>query len=299
MTPRRGTEQGLDPFALVAGSHELIDAGCAIAATDYPGMGADGPASYLIGVSEGNSVLDAVRGARAIPEAHARTDLYLWGHSQGGQAALFAAQQAAAYAPELRLHALAVAAPAADLGELLDDHRDDLSGVTIGSYAFDSLQKVDGPKDASVRLDAVLTPAGQAVVPQIAPRCLLGDIAALHEIAEPAVGDFFAVDPATTEPWKSLLAADTPGGSPIGVPILVTQGDADELVRPTATADFVGRLCAAGEHVTFRTDAGIDHGLIGERTVPFLLTWLAEVRGGQPPSTTCTTTADATPTSTP
>ena len=296
---RCAPSEGLDPFLLVAGLHELLDAGYAVAATDYPGMGADGPASYLIGVSEGNSVLDAARAARAIPGAHAGTDLFLWGHSQGGQAALFAAQQAAAYTPELTLRGVAVAAPAADLGELLNDHRNDLSGVTIGSYAFDSLVKVYEPKDPSVRLDAVLTPAGQAVVPEIAPRCLLSDIAALHKIAEPAVGNFFAVDPSTTEPWKSLLAANTPGSSPIGVPILVSQGDADELVRPTATADFVGGLCKAGEHVTFRTYPHIDHGLIGERTVPYLMTWLVEIRGDQPAKATCTTTADDTATSVP
>ncbi len=286
--------EGLDPFLLVAGLHELIDAGYVVAATDYPGMGADGPPSYLIGVSEGNSVLDAARAARAVTEAHAGADVYLWGHSQGGQAALFAAQLATAYAPELHVHGVAVAAPAAELGELLDDHRNDVSGVTIGSYAFDAIVKVYGPKDPRVRLDDVLTDQGVAVVPEIAPRCLLRDINALHDIAQPAVGDFFAVDPATTEPWASILAENTPGHAPIDIPILVTQGDADELVLPAATADLVGRLCAAGEHVSYRTYGGIDHGLIGERTVPFLLTWLAGVGGGQPPAATCTATSSTT-----
>jgi pimeloyl-ACP methyl ester carboxylesterase len=288
--------EGLDPFLLMAGLHELLDAGYVVVATDYPGMGADGPPSYLIGVSEGNSVIDAARAARAVPEAHAGTDLYLWGHSQGGQAALFAAQLAPAYAPELQLHGVAVAAPAAELGQLLNDHRNDVSGVTIGSYAFDALVKVYGPKDPRVRLDAVLTDQGVAVVPKIAPRCLLRDINALHDIAEPAVGNFFAVDPASAEPWATLLAENTPGNAPIGVSILVAQGDADELVLPSATADLVRRLCAAGEHVTYRTYEGIDHGLIGERTVPFLLTWLDAIGHGQPPATTCTTSSTTTST---
>lgn len=272
---------------LIAGLHELIDAGYVVAATDYSGMGADGPASYLIGVSEGNSVLDATRAARAIPEAHAGDALFLWGHSQGGQAALFAAQQAVTYAPELRLTGVAVAAPAAELGTLLADHRNDVSGVTIGSYAFDAIERVYGPADPRVRLDRVLTPTGLDVLPQIAPRCLLTNIDELHRIAEPAVGNFFAVNPADTEPWKTILEENTPGNVTIKVPILVTQGDADELVRPAATTDFVDRLCAAGEHVTFRIYAGIDHGLVGERTVPLLLTWLADVRSSQPPISTC------------
>lgn len=297
---RCAPSQSEDPFALVAGSHELIDAGYVVAATDYSGMGADGPQAYLIGVTEGNNVLDAARAARALPDAHAGDDLLLWGHSQGGQAALFAAQLAPTYAPELTPQAVAVAAPAADLAQLLADHRDDVSGVTIGSYAFAALVDVYGPSDPSVRLDTVLTTAGVAVVPQIAPRCLLSDTAELHRIAEPAVGGFFAVDPGTTAPWSALLAANTPGGSPLRVPVLVAQGESDELVLPAATTSFVDRLCGSGERVTYRTYPGIDHGLIGERTVPYLLGWFADARAGRATDDSCaapapTSTTAATP----
>lgn len=286
-TGRCAPSSGEDPFLLTAGLHELLGQGYAVAATDYSGMGADGPPSYLIGATEGNNVLDAVRAAKSLPGSSVGDDLYLWGHSQGGQAALFAAQQASTYAPELHLRAVAVAAPAADLALLLRDHRDDVSGVTIGSYAFEALVSVYGDADPDVRLDRVLTPKGAAVAPQIAPRCLLSDVSALHRIAAPAVGRFFAVDPGTTEPWRSLLQQNTPGSAPIGVPVLVTQGTADTLVLPSATEAFVSRLCSTGEHVTFRTYDGIDHGLIGMRTIPFLLGWFADVRDGRPTDDVC------------
>jgi len=279
--------EGLDPFALIEGVHELLDAGYVIAATDYPGMGADGPPSYLIGDSEGNSVLDAARAARAIPETHAGPRLVLWGHSQGGQAALFAAQSARSYAPELDLEAVAVAAPAVELGDLLVDHRDDVSGVTIGAYAFDSYERVYGATDPSVQLGTVLTPAGQEALPQMTPLCLLTHVKELHDIADPLVGKFFASDPTTTEPWASLLEANTPGGAPIGVPLLVTQGNSDELVKPSSTTQYVQGLCAANEHVEYRTYDHITHGLIAERTIPLLVPWLAEVAGGHPPASTC------------
>ena len=48
-----------------AGLHELVAAGYAVVATDYSGMGADGPPAYLIGVTEGNNVLDIVRAGRS------------------------------------------------------------------------------------------------------------------------------------------------------------------------------------------------------------------------------------------
>ncbi len=278
---------GLDPFLLVAGLHELLRAGYVVAATDYSGMGATGPPSYLIGATEGHNVLDAARAARRLLGSHTSDELLLWGHSQGGQAALFAAQQASTYTPGLRLRGVAAAAPAAELGRLLVDHRDDASGVTIGSYALDAFRTVYGRTDSEVRLDHLLTPIGVSVVPRIAARCLLTDTAALHRIAKPAVGHFFAVDPSSTEPWQTILASNTPGGEPIRVPILVTQGDADHLVLPDTTVDFVAQLCRTGEHVTFRRYPHVDHGLLGERTVPQLLPWLAQARSGKPAASTC------------
>ncbi len=71
------------------------------------------------------------------------------------------------------------------------------------------------------------------------------------------------------------------------MPILVTQGDADHLVLPATTVDFVARLFRAGEHVTFRRYPHVDHGLLGERTVPQLLPWLAQARSGKPAASTC------------
>jgi len=278
---------GDDPFLLIEGLHELLDAGYAVAATDYPGMGADGPPSYLIGVSEGNSVLDAARAARAIPETHTGNRLLLWGHSQGGQAALFAAQSAPTYAPELDLLGVAVAAPAVELGELLNDDIVNDSGVTLGAYSFDAYQKVYGPSDPSLELGSILTPAGVAALPEMVPLCLLGQNKELHAIADPLVGNFLRADPAKTEPWATLLEQNTPGGQPVAVPMLVFQGEADTLVKPATTAQYVQKLCTNGEHVEFRTYPGISHGEIAERAVPMLIPWLGDLVAGRPTATTC------------
>lgn len=42
----------------------LLDAGLAVVASDYSGMGAPGPSSYLVGPLEGRGVLDAMRAVR-------------------------------------------------------------------------------------------------------------------------------------------------------------------------------------------------------------------------------------------
>ncbi|MGN6694837.1 MAG: lipase family protein, partial [Aquihabitans sp.] len=86
------------------------------AVTDYIGMGPVGEIHpYLSGPSEGNSVIDAVRAARNLPDAHAGTQWFSVGHSQGGHGALFAGERADDYAPELDLLGTVSLAPATEL----------------------------------------------------------------------------------------------------------------------------------------------------------------------------------------
>ncbi len=276
---------GVDPFSTMEGVHELLDAGYVVAATDYSDMGAEGPPSYLVGSTEGRNVLDAARAARAIPETGAGSDLLLWGHSQGGQAALFAAQEASTYAPDLNLRAVAVAAPAAELGELLNDDIVDDSGVTLGAYAFLAYSTVYGPTTAGLELSSIMTPEAISAMPGMAELCLFGQHKELHEIATPLVGHFLVANPADVPPWSDLLNGNTPGATRIDVPILVAQGDADQLVHPPTTEQFVDHLCSTGETVNFRTFEHIGHALIAYAAIPDVLRTFRDALEGQAPTT--------------
>ena len=289
MAARCAPSNGVDPFDLIEGMTNLLDAGYAVAAADYPGMGVAGPDSYLVGVTEGNSVLDAVRAARHLDQTGvtADSDVLLWGHSQGGHAVLFAAQQAPSYAPDLKLTAAAVAAPAADLATLLDDDIGDVSGVSLGSYAFQTYQSVYGPSTPGMALTQVLTDDGAAATPQMAQLCLIGQNSQLHEIAGPLVGNYLSHDPATTAPWAGILQQNTPGNAPITVPLFVAQGLADQLVHPAATEQFVRQQCTKGTQVTFKEVPGAGHGQIALDVVPDVLTFFAGARAGAPPASTC------------
>ncbi|MFJ4174383.1 alpha/beta fold hydrolase [Microbacterium sp. NPDC089696] len=278
---------GVDPFQLMEGVHEFLLAGYAVVAPDYPGLGVPGDSSYLLGVPESNSVLDAVRAAHSIRATGVGTDFVLWGHSQGGQAVLFAAERAAVYAPELTLHGVAVAAPAADLTRLMSDDIIDISGVTIASYAIPAYENAYGDEYPEGTLSSILTPAGASATPRMASMCLLSEVAEIHEIADPLVGGYVTSDPATTEPWKTLLSENSAGSSPIEVPVFVGQGLADELVRPSATEDYVALLCSQGADVDFHRYRGVNHGLAAYAALPDMLVWLADVSAGRPPTTTC------------
>jgi pimeloyl-ACP methyl ester carboxylesterase len=96
--------------------HTLLNAflreGWAVVMTDYEGLGTtDRRHPYLLGVSEAAGVLDIVRAARRLFGARISPRFAIVGHSQGGQAALFAASQAPAW-NDLDLVGVAAVAPA-------------------------------------------------------------------------------------------------------------------------------------------------------------------------------------------
>lgn len=276
-----------DPFLLMTGIHELLLAGYAVVATDYPGMAVPGDSSYLLGVTEGNSMLDAVRAARELATGLSNRVL-LWGHSQGGQAALFAGQQAhAGYAPDLVVEAIAVAAPAADLSQLMSDDISRMEGVTISAYAFPSYQAAYADRYSTEELQAVLTDAGRAAVDELASLCLFTQGDQLHALAKPLIGNFAVSDPATTEPWKTLLAQNSAGATPLGVPVFIGQGLADTTVDPDATEAYVQHLCSTGERVSFVTFDGISHLLAAEVSLPSVLSFFAGALDGSVATPTC------------
>jgi pimeloyl-ACP methyl ester carboxylesterase len=275
-TERCAPSVGVDPFDTIEGMNEFLSRGYVVVATDYSGLGVAGPDSYLIGTTEGNNVLDGARAARNLEGTGAGETLVLWGHSQGGQAVLFAAASAAEYAPEFDLRGVAVAAPATDLGELLKADIGDVSGVTIGSYAFAAFASVYGPTTPGAALDTILTPEAAAVNDRMAALCLFGQNKELHEIGEPLIGHYLSADPNTTEPWADLLAQNSPGAAKLPVPLFVAQGDDDELVRPEITASFVARQRSLGAEVAFEKIEGTGHGLVAVRALPQLMAWLEQ-----------------------
>src|SRR4051812_34702439 len=107
-----GTQANYDSPLL----NRWLKAGYAVVRTDYEGLGTPGEHPYLIGVSEGRSVLDMARAARKLDSSLGKS-VVIAGHSQGGHAGLWAASLAKKWTPELKLKGTLALAPASHIGQ--------------------------------------------------------------------------------------------------------------------------------------------------------------------------------------
>lgn len=272
-------------FPLIPGLRDMIARGYVVAATDYPGLGTPGPHPYLVGVSEGRAVLDSVRAARALPGAGATNRYAVWGHSQGGQAVLYAGILAQRYAPELSLVGVAAAAPATELGTLFNDDLATPGGKNLTSMTLWSWSRVfDAP------MDRVVAPAAIPKVDTLAQECVgsIPDFFQRHSADAFLARVFLEVGELTkVQPWRGIIADNTPGTLPARVPVFLAQGTADTVVRPTVTYGYRDQLCRAGSRVQLLQLPGVGHGFVGYRSSSTAIEWISDRFAGVPAPSNC------------
>jgi acetyl esterase/lipase len=262
----------------------MMEQGYTIAATDYPGLGTPGPHPYLVGVSEARAVIDSVRAARSFPGIDGNR-YAVWGHSQGGQAALFTGQISQSYAPELKLVGVAAAAPATDLATLMTDDLNSTGGRNLTAMTVWSWSRVYGAPT-----DSIVAPSAVPTIDRLAEECIESpfDIFLRGRTAEPLAKEFLTTkNPAEVEPWHALLVKNTPGLLPRGLPLFLAQGSADGLVRPQVTLDYYRRVCRAGSRVRMYVMPGVSHGFAGADSAKSALSWMADRFAGRPAPTDC------------
>ena len=269
----------------IPGLHEMLARGYIVTATDYPGLGTAGPHPYLVGVSEGQAVLDSVRAVRAFPEASASSRFAVWGHSQGGHAALYAGQLARRYAPDLQLVGIAAAAPATELAALFDADISTVNGKILTAMTLWSWSQVFG-----ARLDNVVDADVMASINRIANTCVESpiDIILLRFAERPLQRTFLKVDDLTkVEPWRSLMAQNTPRPSSGGAPVFLAQGTADSVVHPAITERYMAALCGHGIPVAFVLMPGVIHAFAARQSATAAVAWIADRFNGAPAPSSC------------
>lgn len=279
-----------DGPALIAGLEAFLAAGFVVAATDYEGLGTPGLHPYLIGESEGRGTLDAARAARNLEGTGAGSTVFAWGHSQGGQAALFAGQLASSYAPELDFKGAAAAAPAGELAEVFDLDVNTVDGIALGGWAMNAFYETYKDANPTMSLDQMLTPAGQEALPGLIELCdvIPDQYAQISAIATPLIGSFYATtDPGSVPPWQTLLAQNSPGGARSAGPVFIAQDTADQVVPASTTADLVKAMCGIGDTVDYKTYEGLSHTVIGFESAPDALAWMQGILAGGAAPDTC------------
>ena len=251
---------------------QALARGWVVVGSDYTGRGAVGRFPYLIGEGEARSSLDAIRAARDLDDLRLSSDVVVWGHSQGGHAALWTEPVAAEYAPELRILGTAALSPVTDpLAMARELRKRDAEAELSILVSWVLVPYADLYPDVMVE-DYVAT-SGRAIVREMTQRCL----------SEPGlfVSAITALGVSADEP---LYPANLTGGAlgrrleqnrvvgPWESPILVAWGMRDQVIPPELPERFVAELCEAGVDVRWVPYGAADHRSLISPFSPFLPT---------------------------
>lgn len=266
-----------------------LKAGWLIAASDYQGLGVSaGVHPYLVGKSEGQGVLDAAIASRQLPHLRVGTTTLIYGHSQGGQAALFAGELAPTYAPTLHVIGVVAAAPATGLSDIVavighTDAPDDLAYFTLIGWTWSQTYAGLLPSD-------IFTATGADLARRIVTdHCDNGIVTALTGRSSTSL----FLSSASSNPVLAARALlNDPGQTRTAAPLLIVQGTGDNQVPAALTDLFVSHTaCPVGDVVDYVHYPGASHDQITSRAVPLIVSWAAgrlkqekapDTCGGQP-----------------
>ena len=264
---------------------QFISQGWAVVAPDYAGLGTTGRSEFVNKTAESNDVINAVRAAR-----RARTDLsprwVLWGHSQGGGAALAVAERQAVHADAGFLGTVATS-PAADLTATVESV---VGTPGMGGFVplIASGAKVTNPR---THLGQVLSPQARRLLPVIPAGCLNVVMSVYGGLSG---SDLVRPDYLDEPNFAEFLAANSSGRRPTGGPLLLLQGDSDYAVPRSITDRVASNLCSIGARLDYRTYPGLGHDTvpgvvtgIDDGAMLDILHWIADRFAGRPAASSC------------
>jgi Secretory lipase len=206
-----------------------LDKGWAVAVTDMQGLGTPGMHTYEVGGSQGRAVLDIVRAAQRLPGTglNTATPVGVWGYSQGGTSAGWAAELAGSYAPELDLKGVAAGGVPADLIAVAEG----LEGGAMVSLAFLAAVGFDAAYP-ELKLADYLNDRGRELLATSRNLCLasVDGFSALTGTAFTRFSDYTTTNPLTTRIWQRRLNENKLGSTRPSAPVLQTQGRIDQTI---------------------------------------------------------------------
>ena len=268
-------------FSDIAGLDGMIANGYVVVASDLQGLGTPGPQPYLVGVSSGRAILDSVRAVAGVPHADAGKRVVLSGVSQGAHAALWAAQLAQSYAPELSVIGVAAAAAPTDLVANFAAIGNPFVRSLMTGYVSKAWSEIYG-----IPLSTFANPIGRFFIRRLARDCLrLDSVTAASDtgllILSHAVPDHLG------DPWTKPLHDNSAKPMRFDMPILIVQGLKDTVVIAKVTDAYVAASCRAGNDIRYLRVPDGTHTNIGTESVGATVRWITDRFDGKAPTSDC------------
>ena len=262
--------------------HQLLLRGYVVAITDYVGGGTQVPESYLVGRPEGKAGLDVIRAALTLPGTGATKDsmVGLTGYSQGGQAAAWAAQLQASYAPELNMKGVVAGGVVTDMNDLVDFFN---QGGLINSGVLLAILVGYDNAYPELNLKNYVKPGAEKLFEAARTQCVYQELLAYPGLRS---SDVTAPDFAQLPQFRARLKEQLLGNTAPRMPVYVYHGQVDNIVPYQFGERLRDSWCAQGSTVEFRSGpydhmAGIFVGAPGG------VQFLADRFAGKAPVSNC------------
>jgi dienelactone hydrolase len=235
----------------------------------------------MVGRSQGPAVLDGLRAATRLSEVDIPADapMGVTGFSQGGGAAVWAAELQPSYAPELPLAGVAAGGVPADLTRVAEN----IDGSLYFSFlAFAAV----GYSTAYPELpfEEHLNDSGRALLADAADDCL---VEALPKGIGKSMDDLTGVDLIATPEWQARLTENLPGSDAPDAPLYLYHSRGDDVIPVDQAEELRGRYCAAGAAVEWtRTHSG-PHAASWLLDTGAAHAWLGDRLAGEPAEGDC------------
>lgn len=258
----------------------LLQAGVAVARTDYEGIGTPGPHPYLVGRSLARSQIEIVHAAREFSPAIG-TRWAAAGHSEGGVSSMFSAEHAEQWASGLDLRAVsAIAPPTMSRTELQTLRYLPFPGVQLSALAsliIGGQIVADAEFEQMVGAGA-LSQEAAAHLPDLEDRCFTA-LTKSNSWGGIAPADFDGPTFSDArEHFYGLLDENDPAVADVGgVPVRIDQGMVDLAVPYVFQDTLVARQRWRGANVAYRRYLTASHSSITSSTyaAPSVVSWLA------------------------
>jgi pimeloyl-ACP methyl ester carboxylesterase len=252
--------------------------GWTVTATDYPGLGTPGGHPYLVGDSEGRAVIDSVRAARSLNSALSN----IWavaGHSQGGQAALFAGEIANTYGVGLQLKGVVAIAPVSNL-DIIAQTIPGTPGQGYLAFSVYGLATVD----PTVHPQQILARPALNLAGTLDTGCFNEVLAAYA----PLTAEEMVAGGVLPDSFIAKVVRSNPAQRAANAPVFLVQGGADQTIPLELTQLLQQQECAVNRVATnLSVYPGQDHDPVLYAAQADVLRYLTARFAGQPAPSNC------------